>query len=121
MFLIVRFEIFTAVTMKNAIFWDVALCRSCVNQHFGGMYCLQLQGRKICEQGASVSRGLQTESPVENTQLYKNIARGCFYPEDGGDMFLRNVGLRKIYTAPHPRRWHSSCFLFHIYMYRLYM
>jgi hypothetical protein len=27
----VRFEAFTAVTMKNVVFWDVALCRSCVN------------------------------------------------------------------------------------------
>jgi hypothetical protein len=24
----VRFEVFTAVTMKSAVFWDVALCRS---------------------------------------------------------------------------------------------
>jgi hypothetical protein len=22
--------------MKNAVFWDVALCRSCVNRRFGG-------------------------------------------------------------------------------------
>jgi hypothetical protein len=29
---VVRFEVFTAVTMKNAVFWDVALCRSCVNR-----------------------------------------------------------------------------------------
>jgi hypothetical protein len=27
----VRFEAFTAVTMKNAFFWDVAPCRYCVN------------------------------------------------------------------------------------------
>jgi hypothetical protein len=27
----VRFEVFTAVTRKNAVFWDVALCRTCVN------------------------------------------------------------------------------------------
>jgi hypothetical protein len=27
----VRIEVFTAVTMKN-IFWDVALCTSCVNR-----------------------------------------------------------------------------------------
>jgi hypothetical protein len=27
----VRFEIFTAVTMKDAVFWDVAPCRSSVN------------------------------------------------------------------------------------------
>jgi hypothetical protein len=36
------------------------------------------------------------------------LARGFFYPEDGGDTFLRNVGSHKIYTAPHPRRRHSS-------------
>jgi hypothetical protein len=26
------------VSMKNAVFWDVTLCRSCVNRHFGGTY-----------------------------------------------------------------------------------
>jgi hypothetical protein len=26
------------VTMKNAVFWDVAPCRYCVNRRFGGMY-----------------------------------------------------------------------------------
>jgi hypothetical protein len=30
----VRFEVFTAVTMKNAVFYDVAQCRSCVNRRF---------------------------------------------------------------------------------------
>jgi hypothetical protein len=34
------------------------------------------------------------------------LARGFFYPEDGGDTFLRNVGSHKIYTEPHPRRQH---------------
>jgi hypothetical protein len=28
---VVRFEVFTAVTMKNAIFWDVTPCGSCKN------------------------------------------------------------------------------------------
>jgi hypothetical protein len=28
----VRFEVFTAVTMKNAVFWDVAPYRFCVNR-----------------------------------------------------------------------------------------
>jgi hypothetical protein len=32
-----------AVTMKNAVFWDVASCRSCVNRRFGGTYRLHLQ------------------------------------------------------------------------------
>jgi hypothetical protein len=36
------------------------------------------------------------------------LARGFFYPEDGGDTFLRNVDPHKIYTAPHRRRRHSS-------------
>jgi hypothetical protein len=35
------------------------------------------------------------------------LAHGFYYPEDGGDMFLRNVGSYKIYMAPHPRRRHS--------------
>jgi hypothetical protein len=31
------FEVFTTVTMKNVVFWDVAQCRSCeINRRFGG-------------------------------------------------------------------------------------
>jgi hypothetical protein len=37
------------------------------------------------------------------------FARGFFYPEDVDDTILRNVGsIDHIYTAPHPRRRHSS-------------
>jgi hypothetical protein len=32
----VRFEVFTAVTMKNGVFWDVTQCGSCKNRRFGG-------------------------------------------------------------------------------------
>jgi hypothetical protein len=32
----VRFEVFTAVTMKNGVFWDVMPCGSCKNQRFRG-------------------------------------------------------------------------------------
>jgi hypothetical protein len=39
--------------MKNAIFWDVALCISCANRRFRGTYRLHLQGRKIREQVAA--------------------------------------------------------------------
>jgi hypothetical protein len=38
----VRFEVFTAVTMKIAVFWDVAPCSFCVNRRFGGSYRLHL-------------------------------------------------------------------------------
>jgi hypothetical protein len=40
----VRFEVFTAMTIKNAVFWDVAPCRYFVNRRFGGAYRLHLQG-----------------------------------------------------------------------------
>jgi hypothetical protein len=33
----------------------------------------------------------------------KKSSLAVFYPEDGGDAFLRNLGSRKIYTAPHHR------------------
>jgi hypothetical protein len=85
----VGFEVFTAITMKNAVFWDVAPCSSFVNRRFGGMYRLHLPGREIRERGTSVSRWLQP-------------------PEDGGDTFLRNIGSHVIYTAPHSRRLFSS-------------
>jgi hypothetical protein len=32
----VKFEVFTAVTMKNGVFGDVTPCGSCKNQRFGG-------------------------------------------------------------------------------------
>jgi hypothetical protein len=39
------------------------------------------------------------------------IARGLFYPEDGGDTLLRNVGSHKTYTATRPRKQFSSCYI----------
>jgi hypothetical protein len=36
MITIVRFEVITAVTMKNGVFWDVTPCGSCKNRRFGG-------------------------------------------------------------------------------------
>jgi hypothetical protein len=36
----VRYEVFTAVTVKNAVFWDVTPRGSCKNLRLGGTYCL---------------------------------------------------------------------------------
>jgi hypothetical protein len=33
---VVIFEVFMAVTMKNAVFWDVTLYGDCKNRRFGG-------------------------------------------------------------------------------------
>jgi hypothetical protein len=64
-----------AVSMKNAVFWDVAPCRYCVNRRFGGTYRLHLQGRKIREQETGMSSHLLT------------ISTRRHIPEDG--IFLR--------------------------------
>jgi hypothetical protein len=72
----VRFEVFTAVTMKNAVLWDVAACRSCVNRRFGGTYRLHLQGRKISERGTIMSRWLQTVN-LHNLQYPLSLRQAC--------------------------------------------
>jgi hypothetical protein len=87
----VRFEVFTSATMNNAVFWDVASCSSCVNQHFASIFSVQ---KSALQTAATCSRWF--------------LVRGFFYPEDGGDTFLQNVGSHKNYTAPHPRKRHSS-------------
>jgi hypothetical protein len=53
---------------------------------------------------------------VENPQSAATCSRwilalGFFYLEDEGDTFLLNVGSHKNYTAPHPRKRHSSIVL----------
>jgi hypothetical protein len=58
----------TRKNVKNVVFWDVALCRSCVNRRFGGTYRLHIQGRKIRERGTSVSRWLQEPCYTEFEQ-----------------------------------------------------
>jgi hypothetical protein len=34
-------EVFTAVTIKNAVFWDEKPCDSCEDLYFGGTYRLR--------------------------------------------------------------------------------
>jgi hypothetical protein len=42
---------------KNAVFWDVAPCRSCVNPRFGGTYCLHPQGKKSMSEEPALAGG----------------------------------------------------------------
>jgi hypothetical protein len=42
----VRFEVFTAVTMKKGVFWGVMLCGSCKNRRFEGTWRFLHQGDK---------------------------------------------------------------------------
>jgi hypothetical protein len=50
---LVRFEVFTALTMKNGIFWYVTSCGSCKNQRFGGNYHLYHEGGKNWQAGTT--------------------------------------------------------------------
>jgi hypothetical protein len=75
----VGFEVLTAVVMKSTIFRDIAPCSPLsVNRRFGGTYRLLLQGRRM--------RLLATCS-------HSGFLLCLFFDlEDGGNMFLRNVG-----------------------------
>jgi hypothetical protein len=42
----VRFDVFTAVNMKNAVLLDVAPCGSCKNRRFGGTCLLYHKDEK---------------------------------------------------------------------------
>jgi hypothetical protein len=46
--------------LKNAVFWDVVQCRSCVKRRFGGTCSLHLQGTKIRERVTRMSMWLQS-------------------------------------------------------------
>jgi hypothetical protein len=50
----VRFEVFTAVPMKNGVFWDVTPCGSCKNRCFGGTQRLLHRVTRIGELGTTL-------------------------------------------------------------------
>jgi hypothetical protein len=69
-------RIFTAVTMKNAFFWDVTPCGSCKNRRFGGSCHLHLQGRKHPRAKKSVSSWLTYWTSVRQKKS-TNYAVNC--------------------------------------------
>jgi hypothetical protein len=70
-----RFEVLTAVVMKSSAFWDTTSCSPMkFNRRFGGTCRLHFQGRRISQARNQRESRWQAE------------------PEDGGDMFPRNVG-----------------------------
>jgi hypothetical protein len=73
--------------MKSTVLWDIRQCRPLkVNVRFRGTYCLYFRGRRI------IREIFQRESRWQ-AELYAGILLGLLFdPEDGDDVFLRNVG-----------------------------
>jgi hypothetical protein len=77
----VRFEVFTVVTMKNAVFWDVAPCISCVDIHgatsqktaFFSNDLVQSVDQKICERWCFPISELSCEFP-QISQRWQQIS-----------------------------------------------
>jgi hypothetical protein len=65
----VRFEVSTAVTIKNGVFWDVTQCDSCKNRRFGGTYHLALQGGRNQRSRKNVSSKLLLTAKVVPSSL----------------------------------------------------
>jgi hypothetical protein len=51
----VRFEVFTALTMKNGVFWDATQCGSCKNRRSGGTCAYIIRVTRISELGKTLA------------------------------------------------------------------
>jgi hypothetical protein len=65
----VRFEVSTAVTMQNSVFWDVTSCGSCKNRRFGRKHLLHHQGDKNRRAIRSVICWLVTANVVPSSPI----------------------------------------------------
>jgi hypothetical protein len=80
-----KFEVFTAVTMKNVVFWDVTLCKYFVNRCFGWTFRLHLQGIR---NPLAMNQREQYTTPAHAASSLADFLN----PEDRGDTFVRYVG-----------------------------
>jgi hypothetical protein len=98
--------------LKNAVFWDVATCRSCVNWRFGGTYCLRLQGRKICERGTKFSRWIQTTlkmEPIRSSETSVHTRSTPRHIPEDGIIYSHHCENLKSYNIPfYWDRWCSG-------------
>jgi hypothetical protein len=88
--ILIGFEILTAVVIKSVIFWDKTPCSPLkVNRRFGEKYRLYFKAE---------------DSTFH--LFFVDFLLGLFFgPEDGGDIFLLNVGLLSTdHMTLYPRR-----------------
>jgi hypothetical protein len=81
---VVRFGVFTAVTMKNGVFWDVTPCGFCKSRLFGGTELLLHQGDK--------NRLLVTASVVPSSSILVILMKEVLISSEKSVLvFLRSV------------------------------
>jgi hypothetical protein len=101
-------EVLTVVIMKSSDLWDMTPCLSVESQPTFGknIVCrFPFQGRRI-----SQARHLLRE--ICSKLCHAGFLLGLLFdPEDGSDIFLRNVvGWFSDYMVPYPRTYNSSLF-----------
>jgi hypothetical protein len=89
---IIGFEAVSTLTIKSTVFWVVMPCRSEGGRRFGGIYRHHIQSR-VVEQETSICR----------RQASAGFVAWFTRPQDGGDIFLRNVGLSSDYIELNPK------------------
>jgi hypothetical protein len=92
------------MTMKNAIIWDVsyvALVRTDALEEFSASI---IRVTRICKLGTLAVTS--NECTLRRNTMYFSLPNSC-HPDDGGAMFLQNIGSYKSHMAQNPRRWHS--------------
>jgi hypothetical protein len=86
--LLIKFYVFTAVIMKNAVFWELTTCGYCKNRRFGGMHSLYLQGEQNQRARNNISSTYQLNllvvpGPEIRTRFVAWTPLSRFLPEDG--------------------------------------
>jgi hypothetical protein len=111
----VRFEVLTAVVMKNSIFWDITPSNPLkINRRFGGT-CLHFQGRRIiqvrnqCESSGTTCHLLST--------LFLELAHSLTMKMETKYSSETSVQLSMNYTALYPRRYSSQEYIYLLLFY----